>query len=101
VLGADKSLRKCRQAPTGGTKTQEFPLLSQPAGKPPGPAPCPPAPVTDLGRGGFNPAGYSSLPCSRELHPPDTDAGTRAVEAHLPAAPGNQLLAAEKSFSEE
>lgn len=51
--------------------------------------------------GGLNPATSSSLPSSRELHPPDTDPGRCPVESHLPAAPGNQLLAAEKSFSEE
>lgn len=101
ALSPDKPLWNCRQLPTGGAKMQEFPMLSQPAGKLPDPATCPPAPATDLGRGGLNPATYSSLPCSRELHPPDTDPGRCAVEAHLPAGPGNRVLAAENSFSKE
>lgn len=76
-------------------------MFSQPADKHPDPATCPPAPATDLGTGGLNPATYSSLPCSKELHPPDTDPRRCAVEAHLPAGPGNQVLAAEDSFSKK
>lgn len=52
-----------RGAQRRGQKSQNFPCC----GKTHGPAPCPPAPATHLGRGGLNPASYSSLPCSREL----------------------------------